>query len=147
LQQAGGQAAVKQVQVRSSGSQDTFQNMNNKWGSDWEMPNAPKFPLDINIIGPDGESVSRRCHLLITCCIQMRWAPMAHHHQTSVFKSMKHGKAFAAFIKHLSILSAGHSIPGHPECWGHRQDANVSAIQDCQSCRPGGELPLLHSSL
>lgn len=74
---------MKQVQVRSSGSQDTFQNMINKWGSDWEMPNAPKFPLDINIIGADGESVSQPCHLPITCCIQMGWAPMAHYLQTS----------------------------------------------------------------
>lgn len=57
LQQAGGAAAVKQVQVRSSNSQGGFQNLNNKWGSDWEMPVAPSFPLDINIVGVDGESV------------------------------------------------------------------------------------------
>ena len=59
LQQAGGMAAVKSVQVRTSGSQDTFQSLTNKWGSDWETPNAPKFPLDINIVGADGESVRR----------------------------------------------------------------------------------------
>ena len=57
LQQAGGMAAVKSVQVRTSGSQDTFQSLTNKWGSDWETPNAPKFPLDINIVGAAGESV------------------------------------------------------------------------------------------
>ena len=49
---------MKQVQVRTSGSQDAYSNLNNKWGSDWETSNAPKFPLDINIIGADGESVS-----------------------------------------------------------------------------------------
>ena len=62
LQQAGGMAAVKSVQVRTSGSQDTFQSLTNKWGSDWETPNAPKFPLDINIVGADGESVRRARH-------------------------------------------------------------------------------------
>ncbi|CAK0787061.1 hypothetical protein CVIRNUC_010277 [Coccomyxa viridis] len=58
IEQAGGMAAVKSVQVRTSGSQDTFQSLTNKWGSDWETPNAPKFPLDINIVGADGESVT-----------------------------------------------------------------------------------------
>ena len=62
MQQAGGMAAVKSVQVRTSGSQDTFQSLTNKWGSDWETPNAPKFPLDINIVGADGESVCTACH-------------------------------------------------------------------------------------
>ena len=56
-------AAVKSVQVRTSGTQDTFSNLNNKWGSDWETPNAPKFPLDINIVGADGESVRSPVHL------------------------------------------------------------------------------------
>ena len=65
LQQAGGMAAVKSVQVRTSGSQDTFQSLTNKWGSDWETPNAPKFPLDINIVGADGESVRRRLPCLL----------------------------------------------------------------------------------
>jgi hypothetical protein len=58
MQQAGGEAAVQQVQVRTSGSSQPYQDLTNKWGSDWEMPNAPAFPLDINIIGADGESVS-----------------------------------------------------------------------------------------
>ena len=63
VQQAGGMAAVKQVQVRSSGGSGGFQSLNNKWGSDWEMPNAPTFPLDINIVGADGESVGPLiCH-------------------------------------------------------------------------------------
>ena len=53
---------MKSVQVRTSGSQDTFQSLTNKWGSDWETPNAPKFPLDINIVGADGESVRPACH-------------------------------------------------------------------------------------
>ena len=66
LQQAGGMAAVKSVQVRTSGSQDTFQSLTNKWGSDWETPNAPKFPLDINIVGADGESVRATCHACLT---------------------------------------------------------------------------------
>ena len=66
LQQAGGMAAVKSVQVRTSGSQDTFQSLTNKWGSDWETPNAPKFPLDINIVGADGESVRRACHACLS---------------------------------------------------------------------------------
>lgn len=50
---------MKQVQVRTSGSTDGYTNLNNKWGSDWETSNAPKFPLDINIVGADGDSVSR----------------------------------------------------------------------------------------
>ncbi len=64
VQQAGGAAAVKQVQVRTSGSSDGYTNLNNKWGSDWETSNAPKFPLDINIVGADGDSVSIRSWLL-----------------------------------------------------------------------------------
>ncbi len=66
VQQAGGAAAVKQVQVRTSGSSDGYTNLNNKWGSDWETSNAPKFPLDINIVGADGDSVSI-CRLLVWC--------------------------------------------------------------------------------
>lgn len=63
-------AAVQSVAVRTSGSSGTFQPLTNKWGSDWETPNAPAFPLDINIVGADGESVSaccpmRRCLLAI----------------------------------------------------------------------------------
>ena len=37
--------------------QGGFQSLTNKWGSDWETPNAPAFPLDINIVGADGEAV------------------------------------------------------------------------------------------
>ena len=57
MQQAGGIASIKQVQVRTSGTQGGFLSLTNKWGSDWETPNAPAFPLDINIIGADGEAV------------------------------------------------------------------------------------------
>lgn len=57
VQQAGGMASVKSVQVRTSGATGGFQSLTNKWGSDWETPNAPAFPLDINIIGADGETV------------------------------------------------------------------------------------------
>ena len=58
MQQAGGLASVKNVQVRTSGATGGFQSLTNKWGSDWETPNAPAFPLDINIVGADGEAVS-----------------------------------------------------------------------------------------
>ena len=57
LQQAGGLAAIKSVQVRTSGTEGSFMSLTNKWGSDWETANAPAFPLDINIVGADGESV------------------------------------------------------------------------------------------
>ncbi len=62
---------MKQVQARTSGSQDAFQNLNNKWGSDWETATAPKFPLDINIIGADGESVSPLGRQLTRCVWRM----------------------------------------------------------------------------
>ena len=75
LQQAGGMAAVKSVQVRTSGSQDTFQSLTNKWGSDWETPNAPKFPLDINIVGADGESVRAACHARMSSGITISYNP------------------------------------------------------------------------
>ncbi|CAL5229279.1 g12572 [Coccomyxa viridis] len=58
VEQAGGLASVKNVQVRTSGSTGGFQSLTNKWGSDWETPNAPAFPLDINIVGADGEAVT-----------------------------------------------------------------------------------------
>lgn len=58
-QSAGGMAAVKGVQVRTSGSQGSYVDLTNKWGSAWEVSNAPSYPLDVNIIGADGDSV--RC--------------------------------------------------------------------------------------
>lgn len=58
-QSAGGMAAVKGVQVRSSGSQGGYQDLTNKWGSAWEIANAPSYPLDVNIIGADGDAVRR----------------------------------------------------------------------------------------
>lgn len=54
---------MKQVQVRTSGSSEPYQNLINKWGSDWEMANAPQFPLDINIQGADGDSVSTNIYM------------------------------------------------------------------------------------
>ena len=45
------------VQVRSSGSTGGYVDLINKWGSAWETPNAPSYPLDVNIIGADGDSV------------------------------------------------------------------------------------------
>lgn len=53
-------AAVKGVQVRTSGSQGGYVDMTNKWGSAWEAPNAPNYPLDVNIIGADGDAVRAR---------------------------------------------------------------------------------------
>jgi hypothetical protein len=64
VQQAGGMAAVQSVAVRTSGSSGTFQPLTNKWGSDWETSNAPAFPLDITIVGADGESVSACCPVM-----------------------------------------------------------------------------------
>lgn len=58
------------VQVRSSGSTGGYVDLINKWGSAWETPNAPAYPLDVNIIGADGDSV-RRPPILgadIRCC-------------------------------------------------------------------------------
>ena len=45
------------VQVRTSGSSGGYVDLINKWGSAWETPNAPGYPLDVNIIGADGDSV------------------------------------------------------------------------------------------
>ena len=45
------------VQVRSSGSTGGYVDLINKWGSAWETPNAPSYPLDVNIIGADGDAV------------------------------------------------------------------------------------------
>ena len=43
--------------MRSSGSTGGYIDLINKWGSAWETPNAPSYPLDVNIIGADGDSV------------------------------------------------------------------------------------------
>lgn len=52
-------AAVKGVQVRTTGSQGGYQDLTNKWGSAWEIANAPSYPIDVNIIGADGDAVRR----------------------------------------------------------------------------------------
>ncbi|KAK9838158.1 hypothetical protein WJX81_005264 [Elliptochloris bilobata] len=46
IQAAGGQGAVKAVQVK--GRDGAWQGMTNKWGAAWEMDAAPDPPLDIN---------------------------------------------------------------------------------------------------
>lgn len=57
MQEAGGVGAVKQVQIRSSGSSSLWMNMQNTFGSAWEVPNAPTYPLDVNIISANDEAV------------------------------------------------------------------------------------------
>ena len=56
LQSAGGVGAISQVQVRTTGTTN-WATLNNDFGSVWEMPNAPSYPLDMNVVGTDGESV------------------------------------------------------------------------------------------
>ncbi|KAK9835375.1 hypothetical protein WJX81_005549 [Elliptochloris bilobata] len=58
VESAGGAASVRGVQVRSSGSQGGYVDLINKWGSAWEIPNAPSYPLDVNIIGADGDATT-----------------------------------------------------------------------------------------
>lgn len=67
LQSAGGVGAVKLVQVRQSGASALWTNMQNTYGSAWEVPNAPSYPLDVNIISSDGESVSSQLSLSFAC--------------------------------------------------------------------------------
>ncbi|KAK9800899.1 hypothetical protein WJX73_008437 [Symbiochloris irregularis] len=58
VSEAGGVGAVKQVQIRSSGSSSLWMNMQNTFGSAWEVPNAPTYPLDVNIISANDEAVT-----------------------------------------------------------------------------------------
>jgi hypothetical protein len=58
VEQAGGKAEVQKVQIRPSGGSAAWIDLNNKWGSAWEMSNAPGFPLDVNIVGAEGDSVA-----------------------------------------------------------------------------------------
>ena len=57
VEQAGGQAAVSLVQVRTSNSGAAWTSLNNVYGSDWEIQNSPAYPLDVSIVGPDGQTV------------------------------------------------------------------------------------------
>lgn len=58
VEQAGGKAEVTKVQIRPANSQSGWIDLTNKWGSAWEMSNAPGFPLDVNIVGTDGDTVT-----------------------------------------------------------------------------------------
>ena len=60
MQSAGGVGAVKLVQVRTSNSLP-WTSLTNSFGSAWEIGNAPSYPLDVNIVGADGESVRPTC--------------------------------------------------------------------------------------
>jgi hypothetical protein len=58
VEQAGGKAEVKQVQIRPSGGSAAWIDLTNKWGSAWEVPKAPPYPLDVNIVGAEGDTVT-----------------------------------------------------------------------------------------
>lgn len=58
VEQAGGKAEVKQVQIRPSGGSAAWIDLTNKWGSAWEISKAPPYPLDVNIIGAEGDTVT-----------------------------------------------------------------------------------------
>ena len=57
VEQSGGQAAVSLVQVRTSNSGSAWTSLNNVYGSDWEINTSPAYPLDVSIVGPDGQTV------------------------------------------------------------------------------------------
>lgn len=58
VEQAGGKAEVKQVQIRPSGGSAAWIDLTNKWGSAWEISKAPPYPLDVNIVGAEGDTVT-----------------------------------------------------------------------------------------
>lgn len=58
VEQAGGQAAISLVQVRTSNSGAAWTSLTNVYGSDWEVNNSPAYPLDVSVVGPDGQTVS-----------------------------------------------------------------------------------------
>ena len=58
VEQAGGKAEVKQVQIRPSGGSAAWIDLTNKWGSAWEVSKAPPYPLDVNIVGAEGDTVT-----------------------------------------------------------------------------------------
>ena len=45
VEQAGGQAAVSQVQIRTSNSGKPWISMDNVYGGDWEIGQTPDYPL------------------------------------------------------------------------------------------------------
>ena len=57
-EQAGGKAEISKVQIRPANSNSGWTDLTNKWGSAWEMSHAPPFPLDVNIVGTDGDSLT-----------------------------------------------------------------------------------------
>ena len=71
VEQAGGQAAVSLVQARTSNSGNAWTSLDNVYGSDWEIQKSPNYPLDISIVGPDGQTVS--FHLTRLPCITCHW--------------------------------------------------------------------------
>lgn len=83
LQSAGGVGAVKLVQVRTSNSLP-WTSLTNTFGSAWEIGNAPSYPLDVNIVGADGESVSTcslpACKLDNMPALHVQWQSEAHRH-------------------------------------------------------------------
>ena len=58
VEQAGGKAEISKVQIRPANSNSGWTDLTNKWGSAWEMSHAPPFPLDVNIVGTDGDSLT-----------------------------------------------------------------------------------------
>jgi len=46
------------VQIRPSGGSAAWIDLTNKWGSAWEISKAPPYPLDVNIIGAEGDTVT-----------------------------------------------------------------------------------------
>jgi hypothetical protein len=58
VEQAGGKAEVKKVQIRPANGNANWIDLTNKWGSAWEISQAPPFPLDVNIVGTEGDTVT-----------------------------------------------------------------------------------------
>lgn len=58
VEQAGGKAEVRKVQIRPANGNANWIDLTNKWGSAWEMSHAPPFPLDVNIVGTEGDAVT-----------------------------------------------------------------------------------------
>ncbi|KDD76131.1 hypothetical protein H632_c342p0 [Helicosporidium sp. ATCC 50920] len=52
----GGRGAVKAVMTRTSGT-DSWVQLTNTWGAQWELPSAPAPPLDFKIVCDDNETV------------------------------------------------------------------------------------------
>ena len=67
---------MKKVQVRHSGDSSLWQDMDNTFGSAWEIANAPEYPLDVNIIASDSESVRHTPHARRSPCSMPSGASM-----------------------------------------------------------------------